>query len=80
MRSKVLAVMLLPAAIALPAQAGCLTGAAVGAVAGHMAHHHAVMGAAAGCVVGHEMAVRKKRQLAAERAARAQAAHNAHHG
>ena len=32
---------------------GCLKGAAVGAVAGHFAHHHGVAGAAAGCAVGH---------------------------
>ena len=32
--------------------AGCLKGAAVGGVAGHMAGHHGKMGAAAGCVVG----------------------------
>jgi hypothetical protein len=32
---------------------GCLKGAAVGAVAGHFAHHHAMMGAAGGCAVGH---------------------------
>jgi hypothetical protein len=38
-----------------------------------MAHHHALMGAAAGCVVGHELAVHKKRRLAAERAAQRQA-------
>jgi hypothetical protein len=54
------------------AQAGCLTGAVVGGVAGHFAHHHALAGAAAGCVVGHELAVHKKRRLAAERAARLQ--------
>lgn len=37
-----------------PAEArGCLKGAAVGAVGGHFAHHHALAGAAAGCAVGH---------------------------
>jgi hypothetical protein len=35
-----------------PAQAGCLTGAAVGGIAGHMVGHGAV-GAAAGCAIGH---------------------------
>ena len=34
---------------------GCLTGAAVGGVAGHMAGH-GVLGAAGGCAVGHHMA------------------------
>ena len=41
---------------------GCLKGAAVGAVAGHFMHHHAVLGAVAGCVVGHHMAVNKEQQ------------------
>ena len=35
---------------------GCLRGAAVGGVAGHMAGHHGKMGAAAGCIVGHHRA------------------------
>ncbi len=47
--------------IAPASQAGCLTGAAVGAVAGHYAHHHAILGAVGGCVVGHHLAVKKKR-------------------
>lgn len=37
---------------------GCMKGAAVGAVAGHFAHHHGMAGAAAGCAVGHHMAHR----------------------
>ncbi|MGN6517680.1 MAG: hypothetical protein ACTHLR_17780 [Rhizomicrobium sp.] len=41
---------------------GCLKGAAVGAVAGHLLHHHAVLGAVAGCVIGHHMAVKKERE------------------
>ena len=32
---------------------GCMKGAAVGAVAGHFAHHHGMAGAAAGCAAGH---------------------------
>ena len=67
-------------AAAPAAEAGCLGGAVVGGVAGHVAGHHAVLGAVGGCVVGHELAVHKKRQLAAARYA---AAHNmpppAHH-
>ena len=43
--------------------AGCLSGAAVGGVAGHMAHH-GVLGAAGGCAVGHHMAVKHQRQAA----------------
>ena len=35
------------------AQAGCLTGAAIGGVAGHVAGHHGILGAGAGCVAGH---------------------------
>ena len=31
---------------------GCLKYGAVGAVGGHVAHHHAVLGAIAGCGVG----------------------------
>jgi outer membrane lipoprotein SlyB len=51
------------------AQAGCVTGAVVGGIAGHALGHHGLVGAAAGCVVGHEMAVKKKRRQTAERAA-----------
>jgi hypothetical protein len=35
------------------ASAGCLKGAAVGAVGGHFLHHHGLIGAAAGCAIGH---------------------------
>ena len=47
--------------MAAPAYAGCLGGAAVGAVAGHMMGHHGVAGAAAGCAIGHHSAVKKER-------------------
>lgn len=43
------------------AQAGCLTGAAVGGVAGHVAGGHGVLGAAAGCAVGHHNKVKAKK-------------------
>ena len=43
---------------------GCLSGAAVGGVAGHVAGHHGVLGAAAGCAVGHHAAVVRKRRAA----------------
>lgn len=59
--------------MSVQANAGCVTGAVVGGVAGHYAHHHALTGAIAGCVVGHELAVHKKKQLAAEKAAKQQA-------
>jgi len=34
---------------------GCISGGAAGAVAGHVAHHHAVIGAVGGCIAGHEI-------------------------
>jgi hypothetical protein len=43
--------------------AGCLSGAAVGGLAGH-AVHHGVLGAAGGCAVGHHMAKKHQRQAA----------------
>ena len=48
---------------------GCLSGGAAGAVAGHYAHHHAIIGAMAGCAVGHHLAVKHKRELRAKNAA-----------
>jgi outer membrane lipoprotein SlyB len=56
------------------AQAGCLKGAAVGAVGGHLAHHHALAGAAVGCVVGHHLSKKKEREQAAQQQAQAQQA------
>jgi hydroxyethylthiazole kinase-like sugar kinase family protein len=47
------------------AQAGCFKGAVVGAIAGHYAHHHAVLGAMAGCAVGHHLAVEARKQRTA---------------
>ncbi|WP_331437119.1 hypothetical protein [Thiomonas arsenitoxydans] len=53
---------------ASPAHAvGCLSGAAGGAVAGHVAGGHAVLGALGGCFVGHELAVKKKRETEANK-------------
>ena len=48
--------------------AGCLKGAAVGGVAGHMAGHHGVLGAGAGCAIGHHEASKKQRQEQSARA------------
>ncbi|HWY14536.1 MAG TPA: hypothetical protein VNX86_05285 [Rhizomicrobium sp.] len=62
---------LLAASAVPPAEAGCLKGAAVGAVAGHFAHHHAVLGAIAGCAVGHHLAVKAREQKAAQAGAAA---------
>ena len=47
------------------ADAGCLTGAAVGGVGGHFAGHHALLGAAAGCAIGHHMSAVKRRRMRA---------------
>jgi hypothetical protein len=58
--------LVLVAAGASPVEAGCLKGAAVGAVAGHFAHHHAVLGAIAGCAIGHHLAVKAREQKAAQ--------------
>lgn len=44
---------------------GCLKGAAVGGIGGHVAGHHGLIGAAAGCAVGRHMA-NKKDKAAAE--------------
>jgi len=64
--------ILIPAALALaltagvgatPAQAaGCLKGAAVGGLAGHVAGHHGVLGAGAGCIIGHHEANKQAHQ------------------
>lgn len=43
--------------------AGCLKGAAVGGVAGHMAGHHGLLGAGAGCAIGHHHASKHARQM-----------------
>ena len=55
---------------------GCLKGAAVGGVAGHVAGGHGVVGAAAGCAIEHhrEKVADKKVAGAARRSAAAQAA------
>ncbi|KQS01419.1 hypothetical protein ASG11_17245 [Sphingomonas sp. Leaf357] len=51
-----------------PADAkGCLKGAAVGGVGGHLAGHHAVLGAAAGCAIGHHRAAKAAKTQAAAR-------------
>jgi hypothetical protein len=50
------------AAAVQPAQAGCLTGAAVGGVAGHFAGHHGLIGAGVGCAIGHHHTVVRERE------------------
>ena len=44
---------------------GCLKGAAVGGIGGHVAGGHGVLGAGAGCLVGRHMANKKAKQEAA---------------
>ena len=51
-----------------PAQAGCLSGAAAGGIAGHFLGHHAVLGALGGCLIGHHLAVKKDREREADAA------------
>lgn len=66
MKTMIAAIALLTiGATALPTNAyaiGCLSGAAVGGVAGHYAGHHGVLGAAAGCAVGHHQAKVNRRR------------------
>ena len=52
------------AAPQLASAKGCLKGAAVGGVGGHVAGGHGVLGAAAGCAVGRHMANKKEKQAA----------------
>jgi hypothetical protein len=56
------------AGIAQPALAkGCLKGAAIGGVAGHLAGGHGVLGAAAGCLIGRHEAKKRDRQRLEQR-------------
>jgi hypothetical protein len=45
---------------------GCLKGAAVGGIGGHVAGHHGLLGAAAWCAVGHHLANKKEAAAAAQ--------------
>ncbi|WP_277034299.1 hypothetical protein [Caballeronia mineralivorans] len=49
------------AAVGRAHAAGCLKSATVGAVAGHVAGHYAVIGAVGGCIVGHHYAKEKEK-------------------
>lgn len=42
--------------------AGCLKGAAVGGIAGHLAGHHTLAGAAVGCAISHHEAAKHARE------------------
>ena len=62
MRKIILASALVLLGSAATAQAaGCLSGAVVGGIAGHMVGHGKV-GAAAGCAVGHHKAEKQQQQ------------------
>ena len=64
------AILVTGAAFVPAAQAkGCLKGAAVGGVAGHVVGHHGVIGAAAGCAIGSHRAKVKDQQEAKNQAA-----------
>ena len=55
---------------------GCIKGAVIGGVAGHMMHRHTLLGATAGCIISHHMAHKKEQeQKAAARKAQQQSAH-----
>jgi hypothetical protein len=53
---------------------GCIKGAALGGIAGHLVGHHAVAGAAVGCAIGHHRAkVKEKEAVRAQAAAKGNA-------
>ena len=59
MNTKTLVCVVATAAALLPGVSnakGCLKGAAIGGIGGHVAGHHGLIGAAAGCAVGRHMA------------------------
>jgi hypothetical protein len=67
MRKYLLVIAITIPLVSLPAMSsahGCIKGAAVGGVVGHVAGHHAVAGAAVGCVIGHHRAKVKEREAA----------------
>ena len=69
MKIRLCTIVMLVAIAAAPQLAsakGCLKGAAVGGVGGHVAGGHGVLGAAAGCAVGRHMANKKDKQQAAQ--------------
>jgi hypothetical protein len=69
MKSQVIALSLLVTLASFSGIAsakGCLKGAAIGGVAGHVAGRHGVVGAAAGCAIGHHQANKKAKDEAAQ--------------
>ena len=56
--------------LAVPVQAkGCIAGAAVGGVAGHVVGHHGLIGAGVGCLVGRHRANKADKAAAAQQSA-----------
>lgn len=69
MIKRIFAITVLAAMAVVPQLAsakGCLKGAAIGGVGGHVAGGHGLLGAAAGCVVGRHMANKKDKQQGTE--------------
>ncbi|WP_175944345.1 hypothetical protein [Caballeronia sp. BCC1704] len=74
MNRTIVSVLLATAMIALTGAAqakGCMEGAAVGGVAGHVAGKHGTAGAVGGCAIGHHEANKKDKK--AQQAAAASA-------
>ena len=68
MKTRILAAALLMSLASmsqLANAAGCLKGAAVGGVGGHLAGRHGLLGAAAGCAIGRHQANKHARMNAA---------------
>jgi hypothetical protein len=62
-----MAALLVPLSLPGLVQAkGCIKGAAIGGVAGHVAGEHGVIGAAAGCAIGHHQAEKKEEEKKAQ--------------
>ncbi|GGD67359.1 hypothetical protein [Caballeronia sp. RCC_10] len=71
--SMLLAATMITATGAVQAK-GCLEGAAVGGVAGHVAGKHGTAGAVGGCAIGHHEANKKEKKAQQAAAASAPAA------
>lgn len=77
MNRKIVSMLLAATMIAATGAAqakGCLEGAAVGGVAGHMAGKHGTAGAVGGCAIGHHEANKKEKKAQQAAAASAPAA------
>ncbi len=83
LRTRMAAASLLAATVgagsAMAEPGGCLKYGAVGAVGGHVAHHHAVLGAAGGCAVGMYRRHEYRKQQRAEAEAQRQATPDTYH-